>query len=309
MMRYLFAALCCVLFLPLGSFGAEPLGPRLEALAAKHKGQVAIAFKHLSTGESCYFHADLPMSTASLIKLPVMIETYQQVAEGKIKLSDMLTLRKEDKVPGSGVLTNHFTDGLQFSLRDAVHLMIALSDNTATNMVLDHIGIPATGKRMASWGYPHTKVYAKSFKGTSTSIDPAGTRRFGLGSTTAREMVGLLEKLHQGELVSPASSKEMIAILKQCEDHEKFIRFLPPAPEVSVAHKSGSTSEIRAEGGILYFSGGPVALCVLTDKNADHRWIVDNEGNLFCARVAKEVYDHFQKSSSQPSPVSRQPDK
>src|SRR5207244_6315442 len=119
------------------------------------------------------------------------LEVYQQVLEGKIKLSDMVVLRKEDMVKGSGILTYHFSDGATFSLRDAVRLMIVYSDNTATNLVLDKIGIASTGKRMQAWGCPNTKINAKVFRGSTTSIDPERTKKFGLGSTTAREAAQL----------------------------------------------------------------------------------------------------------------------
>src|SRR5262245_50345554 len=175
------------------------LEARLMPLVKAHKGRVAIAVQHLDTSESWYLNGDEVMPTASLIKFPVMIEVYQQVAEGKIKLSDVVTLRKEDMVPGSGILTYHFSDGATFSLRDALRLMIAFSDNTATNLVLDRIGIAATGKRMKEWGYPNTKIHAKVFKGSTTSIDPDGTKKYGLGSTTAKEMGRLLEQLHKGK--------------------------------------------------------------------------------------------------------------
>ena len=85
------------------------------------------------------------MPTASLIKFPVMIEAYRQAAAGQVNLDGMLTLKNEIKVPGSGLLTYHFSAGSSFPLRDAVRLMIAYSDNTATNMVLDAIGLGATG--------------------------------------------------------------------------------------------------------------------------------------------------------------------
>jgi beta-lactamase class A len=270
---------------------SEGLEARLTPLVKSHHGKVALAVQHLQTGESYSLDGDQPVPTASLIKLAVMIEAYQQAAEGKLRLTELVTLQKEDKVPGSGVLTYHFTTGLTFPLQDAVHLMIAYSDNTATNLVLDRIGIAATGKRMEAWGFPHTRIYAKVFKGSSTSIDPENSKRYGLGSTTAREMVGLLEKLHRGQAVNSAASKEMLDLLARCEDHEKFPRLLPES--VKVAHKTGSLSEIRTDAGILSFPGGPVALCVLTRDNQDHRWVVDNEGNLFCARVAREVFDYF----------------
>jgi beta-lactamase class A len=270
--------------------GDSALEARLAPLGKAHKGSVAIAVKHLTTGESYYLHADEPMPTASLIKLPVMVELYQQVAEGKVKLSDPVTLRQEDKVQGSGILTEHFSDGATFPLRDAVRLMIVFSDNTATNLVLDKIGIAATAQRMEAWGFPNTKIHAKVFRG-STSVFPERTKRFGLGSTTAREMVGLLEKLHRGELASPDVCKEMLEHLKKCDDRDKFPRFLPP--KTVVAHKTGSVNEARTDAGIIYTPGGPVAVCVLTAQNEDKSWRADNAGNLLCATVAKEVYDYF----------------
>ena len=151
----------------------EGLESRLVPLIKSHRGKVALAVKHLGTGESYNFHGDEPMPTASLIKLAVMIEVYQQAAEGKVKLTDSVSLRQDDKVPGSGVLTEHFSPGLTFPLRDAVHLMMAYSDNTATNLLLDKIGIAATGRRMTAWGLPHTAIYAKvSFEALRTVARP-----------------------------------------------------------------------------------------------------------------------------------------
>jgi beta-lactamase class A len=267
------------------------LESRLAPLAKAHKGQVAIAVKHLRTGGSYYLNADAVLPTASLIKLPVMVEVYQQVAEGKVKLSDMVTLHDADKVPGSGILTYHFSEGATFPLRDAVRLMIAYSDNTATNLILDRIGIPATTKRMIAWGLPNTRLNAKVYKGSTTSIDPARTKKFGLGSTTAREMVVLLERLHQGKMVSPAASTEMLAHLKQCQDKDKIKRHLPAG--VVVAHKTGAVKGVRNDAGILYLPGGPVALCVLTADNEDQRWGPDNAAEVLIARVALAVYQHF----------------
>src|SRR5271166_1892269 len=92
------------------TFATEPasLETRLAPLAKAHKGKVAIAVKHLCTGETYYLDADEPMPTASLIKVAVMVETYQQAVEGKVKLTDKVTLHDADKVPGSGLLTDHF---------------------------------------------------------------------------------------------------------------------------------------------------------------------------------------------------------
>jgi beta-lactamase class A len=273
--------------------GVEPafLAGRLEPLVQAHKGKVAIAVRNLRTGESYYLHADRPMPTASLIKLAVMVETYQQATEGKVRLSDTVILYDTDKVQGSGILTDHFSAGATFPLRDAVRLMIAFSDNTATNLVLDRIGIISTARRMEAWGFPNTKINAKVFRGSTTSVFPDRTKRFGLGSTTAREMVELLDRMHAGKLVSRAACEEMLKHLKKCEDKDKFTRFLPSG--TVVAHKTGSVDDIRTDAGILYLKSGPVALCVLTAGNADRSWRQDNAGNVMCARVAKAVYDYF----------------
>jgi beta-lactamase class A len=273
------------------------LAKRLRSLAKAHKGKVAIAVKHLQSGESFFLNADQVMPTASLIKLPVMIEVYQQAAEGKIKLTDMVTLRDKDKVPGSGILTYHFSEGATFSIRDATRLMIAYSDNTATNLLLAKIGIAATAKRMEAWSFPNTKLHAMVFKGDTTSVFPERTKKYGLGSTTAKEMVGILEKLHQGKLVSPAACKDMIEHLKNCQDKEKIKRFLPA--KTVVAHKTGAVAGVRTDAGILYLHAGPVALCILTADNADTRWEPDNAGNLLCGRVAKEVFDYFQPKKAE----------
>jgi beta-lactamase class A len=293
-----------LLLLAIGQPPAESLEARLAPLVKAHKGKVAIAVKHLKTGASYYLNADTPMPTASLIKFPVMAEVYQQVADGKVKLTDKVTLHDQDKVPGSGILTDHFSDGATFCLRDAVRLMIVYSDNTATNLVLDKIGIQATAQRMEAWGYPNTKIHAKVFRGSTTSFAPERTKRFGLGSTTAREMIGLLEKLDAGKLVSAEASKAMLDHMKKCDDKDKFTRFLPAG--TVVAHKTGSVSEARTDAGILYFKGGPVALCVLTAENQDRVWRRDNAGNLFCAQVAKEVHAHFAAPAKKQTPEKKQ---
>jgi beta-lactamase class A len=283
------------LFLALTVPAADPvpsaLGQKLEALAAAHKGKVAVAVKHLGTGEEWYRNTDDVMPTASLIKLPIMAEVYAQVKEGKVGLEDKVTLTKEDMVQGSGILTDHFSPGATFSLRDAVRLMIVYSDNTATNLVLDKVGIRAVNERMAGIWITETRINAKVFKGSTTSVDPDRTKKYGLGSTTAREMLTLLERLHKNELVSADASKAMLEHLKKCDDKEKFPRFLPKG--VTVAHKTGSVNNSRTDAGILAFNGGPVAVCVLTNDNEDKSWNADNAGNKLCADVAKAVVDHY----------------
>jgi beta-lactamase class A len=286
------AALFAVLILSTACRADDPpsLEARLAPLAKEHKGKVAIAVKNLKTGESYYQSADEAMATASLIKVAVLVETYMQAQEGKVKLTDTVTLHDADKVPGSGILTKHFSDGATFPLRDAVRLMIAYSDNTATNLVLDKVGIKTVNQRMEDWGFPNTRINAKVFRGSTTSVDPERTKKYGLGSTTAREMIGLLEELLVGERLKPAPKQCVLGQLRSNEDADKFPRLLPGVP---IAHKDGSLSEARTDAGLLYTPNGIIAVCVLTNDNADQRWVKDNAGNMLCAKVAKEVYDYF----------------
>lgn len=273
----------------------SPLAARLESLVTAHKGKVAYSLKHLGTGETIFHNADEVMPTASLIKLAIMAEVYAQANEKKLKLDEMLTLTKDEMVQGSGILNDNFSPGAQFTLRNAVRLMIVYSDNTATNMVLEKTGIKPVNDRMAVLTMRETRINAKVFKGSTTSIDPERTKKYGLGSTTARETLRLLELLHKGELVSIDASKAMLEHLKKCDDMEKFPRFLPKG--VTVAHKTGSVSNARTDGGILYFKEGPVALVVLTNENEDKSWTADNAGNKLCAEMAKSVVEHYQKAS------------
>lgn len=279
---------------------ADDLESRVLPLAKAHKGFVAVAVKNLKTGEEFYLNADEPMPTASLIKLPVMVEAYRQAADGKLTLDAMVTLKKGDKVPGSGILTSHFSEGATFPLRDAIRLMIRYSDNTATNLVVDQIGLPSTAARMEALGLKDTKLHAKVFK-RETSIAPERSKLYGLGSTTAREMVTLLGMIEAGKVVSPEACKEMIAHLKTCDDPNRFPKYLPGVP---IAFKTGSVEVVRTGAGVIYpKTGGPIALCVLTNNNEDKRWTSDNAGEVLEAKLAKAVVDYFAAKAVAPAPA------
>jgi beta-lactamase class A len=129
-------------------------------------------------------------------------------------------------------------------------------------------------------------------------VFPDRSEKFGLGSTTAAEMLGLLELLHNGKLVSEDASKAMLEHLKKCDDKEKFPRFLPAG--TVLAHKTGSVNEARTDAGIIFSASGPIVLCVLTAKNEDKSWIQDNAGNRLCATVAREVFSHFNPAPKKP---------
>ncbi len=266
------------------------LGEVLKPVISAHEGTVTVAVKHLATGVSFLHNADEPMPTASLIKFPIMIAAYQQATDGTLDLSSVVELKETDKVPGSGILTSHFSSGLKFPLRDAIRLMIAYSDNTATNIVLDRISLRATSELMSAWGYPHTRLHSKVYLQAS-SIAPDRSEKFGLGSTTANEMIRLLSQLDKQELVSADASRQMYEHLLACQDKPRLGKSLPRGTKVAI--KTGSVSAARNGAGIIESPSGHIAICVLTAKNKDQRWEDDNAAELLCAEIARLTYEYF----------------
>lgn len=273
---------------------ADDLADQIQPLIDDFAGEAAVMVKHLENGQTFAYKADEPFPTASLIKLPVMIAAYD-AAEDRFPLTLKVTLKNEDKVPGSGILTEHFSEGATISLHDAIQLMIAFSDNTATNLVIDVVGIDTVNKMMDSLGCKDTRLHSKVFR-RDTSVAPERSNRFGLGSTTCAETVKLLGLLQSEELVSPAASKHMLAHLKHCQDKTKITRLLPPGTEV--AHKSGYVSSSRCDAGIIMSPAGPIAVCILTDKIEDRDDGNNNKADLLCSHVAKAAYDFFNQGQT-----------
>ncbi len=271
------------------SFAAD-LNDSLKPLIEAHAGDVAVCIRHLETGEQFVWRGDEIQPTASLIKMPVMVAAYRMVDSKELDPAKMIALEETDKVPGSGILTTHFSSGLQLSLRDAIRLMIRYSDNTATNLVVDEIGLPTTAATMESLGFPQTRLNSKVYRG-ETSIAPDRSKLYGLGSTTANETVNLLEQLHKGTAASSESCKAMLDHLLACDDKTMLVSQLPDGTKV--AHKSGAVSESRCNAGIIYGPKGPFAICVLTTNNKDKSWKDDNAAHVLIGKIARSAFDHF----------------
>lgn len=294
-MRCFVSALACLLLLLQTATSAEELADVVQPLIDSHKGDVAVKIKDLATGETFEYHADKTMPTASLIKFPLMIASFQEFEEGNVTPEAMVELDEKDKVPGSGVLTSHFSDGAKMPLRDAIRLMIVYSDNTATNLVARKVGLDKTAKLMEKLGYPETKLHSYTFNRPS-SLFPERSVKYGLGSTTPADMVSLLEKLWKKELVSKDASERMLTNLYACADKSTFPRYLP---DVKIAHKTGATELIRTDAGLMELpQGGPIAMCVMTNENEDQSWSPNNEGDVLCSKIAQAVYRYYTEANS-----------
>ena len=228
------------------------------------------------------------MPTASLIKLPVMIEAYRQADAGKVKLDQRIEVSKEGHGPGirnidKSLLSRHF-DFLArcYPVDDCLFGQYGDKPSRRCDWFASDIGCDEV------LGYPETQLHSKVFR-RDVSISPERSEKYGLGSTTSLDMVNLLVRLKRGELASPGSTEAMLDHLSHCDDKTRFPLLLPDT--VKVAHKTGSVTRVRTDAGLLIGSGCTISLCVLTDNNKDIRWSDDNAGNMVCAKIARSVYD------------------
>jgi beta-lactamase class A len=264
------------------------LDTRVRAEVAQFKGKVSLFAKNLDTGAVYQLGADDRVATASTIKMAVMVEAFARVTEGKVKWTDELLLTKEKKVGGSGIL-NEFADGLHPSFRDAVTLMMIMSDNTATNLVIDVLTADAINARMASLGFKETRLMRRVFGGgESLEGKKEENKIFGLGRSTPREMVALLEKLKRGEVVSAAASKEMLELMKREQGTNGLWREEWRVPK---ATKSGALDALRSNLGIIYHPRGRIAISVTCSELPEQNWTVDNPALLLMSRLSEILVD------------------
>src|ERR1041385_7007410 len=285
-MNKLFAAVP-LLFLFTVSAAAQTqttLDDQVKPLVASFKGKVSLFAKNLDTGETYGLNPDERVRTASTIKIAVMIEAFARVAEGKAKWTDEVVLTKEKKVSGSGILFE-LSDGLKLTLRDAVNLMMMISDNTAKNLVLDVLTTDAVNARMESLGFKQIKIMRKvGSGGESVAGKDPENKKYGLGMATPREMVLVMEKLERGEIVSPAVSKEMIDLMKREQARYAIGRSLW---EVPMASKYGALDRLRSAVGILYTKNGRIAMAISCDDMPEIMWSVDNPAYLLMSRLSR----------------------
>jgi beta-lactamase class A len=292
-MKTRFVLLFIVLILvPTAVQAQASLDDQVKPLVSTFKGKVSLFAKNLDTGETYALNADERVRTASTIKIAVMIEAFSRVAEGKLKWTDELILTKEKKVGGSGIL-NELSDNLRLTLRDAVNVMMLLSDNTATNLTLDVLTTDAVNARMESLGFKNIKIMRKVFAGGESAAgkDPEN-KKYGLGMATPREMVLVMEKLERGEIISPAASKEMIDLMKREQGRNAIGRSLW---EVPMASKYGALDRLRSSVAILYTKRGKIAMAISCDDMPEITWSVDNPAYLLMSRLSEVLADGLAK--------------
>jgi beta-lactamase class A len=281
--------------------GSASLEAQVRAIAAEHHGDVALFAENLKTHETVAISPDTPVQTASVIKLTILYEALEQVRSGKVHFDDKIMLTKADQVQGSGVLL-FFDTPLQLTLKDALTMMVVMSDNTATNLAIDHLGIENIDARIAKLGLKDTYLYKKVFMPAPAGATmPADQKKFGLGKTTAREMAAVMTKIVRCELAEPGSAARpddaalCDVALKML--HKQFYRSavpryldgMPGATGDSIANKSGSLDAVRNDVAAVSTKNGMVIISVFTFNNKDHSWGTEQEGELTIAKLARAI--------------------
>ena len=267
------------------------LDTRMRAEIAPFKGKVFLYAKNLDTGEVYSFNGDERVRTASTIKIAIMIETFARVAEGKAKWTDELILTKAARYGGSGILPE-LGDGLHLTLQDCVRLMMILSDNTATNMVLDYLSTDAVNDRLNSLGFKATRIMRRVGGGGESKEGKLGDnlKRFGLGATSPHEMVQIMEKLDRGEIVNKEASKQMIELMKHEQGRNSIGRGMPDVP---LASKYGALDALRSCVAILYTKQGKIAIAITVDDMPEVMWSVDNPAYLLMSRLSSILVEEL----------------
>ena len=285
----------------------QTLDQKIRRATANFEGTTSLFAKNLDTGQTFGLRENERVRTASTIKLAIMVTIFDAVEHGRAKWTEKLTLHDSDKVGGTGVLSE-FSDGMRFPIRDLVHLMIVVSDNTATNLLLDRFTAEAVNAEMDSLGLKQTRclrkvlIDGKQPSGVSQAGRVEENQRFGLGVSTPREMVTLMETMEQGQLVNAAASREMIEILKRQQYKDGIGRRLAG---LTVASKSGSLDHLRSDVGIVYSPGGRVAIAITVDDLPKVDYSPDNAGSIFISQLAGLLLEGLAGHENQRNPHPR----
>ena len=244
---------------------------RVQEISARVDGVVGYAIVDLTTGERIGHLERETFPTASAIKLAIVYELFKQAGEGKVRLDETMTLDRRQAVGGTGVLVEMGTPTL--SIRDYAVLMVTLSDNTATNVLIDRLGMDKIAARMQGLGLAGTKLRRHM-------MDTAAARRGDENVSTPDELVKLLKAMNDG-------MPEAIALLKKPKEN-RLRKGLPEG--VASADKSGELEGVRVDAGIVFAKNRPYGLCVMTTFLKD-----EAEGERAIEEISRVAYEYFSR--------------
>lgn len=272
----------------------------LATIAAGHHGKVALYAENLKTGETASLSADQAVQTASTIKMGILLDASEQIRTGHASLQEKLVLHKGNQVEGSGVLAQLDTP-LALTLKDTLTLMVILSDNTATNMAIDRLGLAHINETLKSAGLKQTYLYKKVYVPASGPM-PADQPRFGLGKTTAREMASLMTRIATCRLSLDGGAAQpgdgalcgaLLHMLRNQQDRDGIPRYLESMDTSehgsAIANKTGALDALRADVALVASKSGPIVIAAYTYENEDQRWNGDNQGQQTLGKLAEAI--------------------
>ena len=273
----------------------------VSTLAAGFSGTIGVCAERLDTGQQLAYNPDGVFYSASVIKLPVLVEFFRQVDTGRLSLDRRVEFRDSDKVIGSGIL-NELRAGLNPTLEDLLVLMMVISDNTATNILIDQVGIDQVNATLQRLGLTRTRLTGKILVDqTHQSDTPTG--RGELSPTTAGEMVALLKQIERRECLQGDACAHLLNILKRVQTESMIKAGLPyhlvrpdeGEPTIVVAHKTGTlySTGVRNNVGLVYTPHFTYAVALLSQGSKDTRATSDQEGRVVLGKVSKLIYDEF----------------
>lgn len=257
----------------------------LQDRSRRFGGSVGYIVKDFRTGNVVERNAEQAFPSASLIKLPILAAAFQAVDEGKLTLTAPVTLRRQDKRGGSGILKLAYS-GSVFTVRELLEYMIIYSDNTATELIVEMLGYDYLQNTFARLGLQDTTIHPDGFRLTARHISDDNM-------TSPRDMAFLLENIYRRRLVSPEASAEMLDILKHQKLRDRLPRFLPAGWEI--AHKTGLLRKACHDCGIVFSPGADYMICVLTSHDTTYRI-----AKRFIASLGRLTYDYYQTGFHRP---------
>jgi beta-lactamase class A len=292
---------------PIASNEDRQLDRDLLSIAQSHHGHVALYAQNLKTGQTASVAPDQPVQTASVIKMGILLDAAEQIRAGQASLAERLTLTKQNQVPGSGVI-GQLTAPLSLTLGDTLHLMVVLSDNTATNLAIDRLGLDHINATLRAAGLKQTVLYKKVHlpaQGPMAADQP----KFGLGKTTAREMASIMERLAECHLSLDGSAPlpvdgpicgALLHSLRQQQDRDSLPRYLEALDTSehgsAIANKTGALDAVRNDVALIASKSGPVVIAAFTWDNTDQRWTGDNEAEQTLGKLAQAIVTRWSRS-------------
>ncbi len=217
-------------------------------------GVMGVAIEDLTTGDQFFLHENEVFAQASSIKIAVLAELYQQAQQGKLKLTDLYTVQASDLVADSDIMGGLTPGVTRVTLRDLATMMVAVSDNSATNVLIDRVGMENVNTLLDSLGLSHTRLRRKMM-----DLDAANHGRENI--STPREMMTLLAALYRGKVLNKESEADFFKVLSTNKD-SWIPRDLPA--DLKVADKPGALEAVRNDSGIVFVEGRPYVICVMT---------------------------------------------